>query len=479
MFKNIGLKLEVVVFVLLLFGGVTYAYFWFFNDFTNKINLQNGPESVISLVEEKIKVKQYKLIQNSFKIQKELRFIKGRNSITVNASGVKSEYKYAVLNKNGMVLNSTFSLIKSYRGVPVVDRALTNGVATDGYFTIDGSIYVFGVAPFTIKGKSQGDTFVALSVTKLKDMLTDFNISFPVKFFENNKEIFSTKKSRWENLLKSEVSKSAQQGIDTLVGIKNKNVYDIDEWNKLMSFSLNTVELEHSNITAVGLISFLPEYYETYKNFKMFLTVVAALALFAALLFTAIITHEIDKIYRNIAGDLSNLKIGEKLIVKKYSHGAGLVVSAVNHIIGLYQKHSVSNDNQNDILSSYDEHEEEEPSFEFPNISPEIVPDSEVSNSADSDVEKTEIARIPEGFELPLLDSEKINFVSKYSDEWNEYKNIKIASGGAISEKDESLFYDKLENNRNAIMEKYGCLDVIFSIENKNGKPIIKAKPVK
>jgi len=61
---------------------------------------------------------------------------------------------------------------------------------------------------------------------------------------------------------------------------------------------------------------------------------------------------------------------------------------------------------------------------------------------------------------------------------WQEYCRIKAKNGESVTENEKRSFVGKIKTNRASIIAKYKCSDVQFNIEEKDGKPVIKAKPV-
>ena len=61
---------------------------------------------------------------------------------------------------------------------------------------------------------------------------------------------------------------------------------------------------------------------------------------------------------------------------------------------------------------------------------------------------------------------------------WEDYCRIKRKNGESVSDREKTAFIGKVRTNKATIMAKYKCADVHFSIEEKDGKPVVKAKPV-
>jgi hypothetical protein len=97
-------------------------------------------------------------------------------------------------------------------------------------------------------------------------------------------------------------------------------------------------------------------------------------------------------------------------------------------------------------------------------------PVEEVNSLDDDDNEKTQIA-------VSSIAAET-NAESVYEALWNDFCSIKKKYGGAISPAEKTQFINRVKTNRVSIIAKYNCSDVQFSIEEKDRKPVVKAKPV-
>ena len=102
---------------------------------------------------------------------------------------------------------------------------------------------------------------------------------------------------------------------------------------------------------------------------------------------------------------------------------------------------------------------------------------------------KPEIKPVPEPLADDDEDNEKTQIVSSYGPAvqnqgnpfdalWEDFCRIKRKHGENVSDKEKMSFIGKVRTNKASIMAKYKCSDVQFSVEEKDGKPVIKAKPV-
>jgi hypothetical protein len=242
---------------------------------------------------------------------------------------------------------------------------------------------------------------------------------------------------------------------------------------------------------------------EDYKRVVFYTILYTLITIVIAFFFTFIVTHEIDKVFRNLAADISRMKVGEKLVMKKYSHGADIAVSALNTLIAKYLRDgerdgvgfgqesiapapipdvnskNVKREYEDDIPDPFGvEDIEKTPQKPIPALPPEVKAKTTAPPPpVDEDDEKTQIASIPSGLpDLPEMPEEEEE--DPFEKLWNDYCEIKEKHGKKVSENEKRSFIGKLRTNRASIIAKYNCSDVSFSIEDKGGKPVIKAKPV-
>ena len=271
-------------------------------------------------------------------------------------------------------------------------------------------------------------------------------------------------------------------------------------------------------ITIVTMTSLIPGW-ESYNKVLYSLILYSVVAILVALFFTFIVTHEIDKILKNLASDISRMRVGEKLVLKRYSNGADIVVSAMNKLIQKYlelneevegipasplgrtgksQSSKAVDDFAADALpdpfatESIDDLKQEEqapvhdtmlPKTDTPKpqqesvreikqetLRPEIKPMPAPSEDEDDDNEKTQIAA--------SFGPAAQNQANPFDALWEDFCRIKRKHGEPVSDKEKMSFIGKVRTNKASIMAKYKCSDVQFSVEEKDGKPVVKAKPI-
>ncbi len=483
MFKNLALKAKVFLFISIVFVSLSFVYYKLFADLLGKINTQITPEKSFSFVEEKLKNFQFKLIANSMGITSGINFDK-KGVVTFDAKNIKTSFPFAIINEKGAVVGGDSNLLNNFSGVPAADRALKSGIASDGFISINKKLYFIGAMPL------KSDTAHAvLSIAPVDAIFAESKINLPVKIYYNNELAFESEKSEWEKISSSKYGKDVAGVIsnpDSLAGAE----LSIDRWNKIMKFSLGVTngEFKHS-LTALAVVSYLPGH-ETYNKSLFYIGIFAAVAIFISLLFAFILTYEVDKVFRNIAADLSTMKVGEKLMLHKYSHGASTVISAINHLISRYQKHGETNPGIMIGSLLKGDSEEDEPVREkqakkpistfkkpaTPSIPVQPLASASIQDEeADEPHEKTQIAEISS----LINDINRAPEATPYEELWSEYRKIKVENGDSFAQNEKESFLAKLKANKAAILSKYNCRDVSFSIEEKDGKPVIKAKPLK
>ena len=484
--------------------ALSAANFLLFKDFIVKIDVQDGAKNIAKLVESELKSKNYSLIANSFQITKQLKIEKGKV-----VSKIVSEKGYAVVGDNGAVINGDVNVMSSYAGIPAVERALKDGVASDGMLSKDGDIYLIGVAPIVIDGK----IFAAVTFEKFGgELLAVFPM--PVKAFRGSELIAVKGDDRWAAVENSYGKAALDSDIASLV--TGGGMKEINAWTRVSAFSMPYDIAGGDKITIVTMTSLIPGW-ESYNNVLYMTIVYAVVAILVALFFTFIVTHEIDKILKKLASDISRMRVGEKLVLKKYSNGADIVVSAMNKLIQQYLElnedvgsitssplvraekakgvedfesavpdpfateavEEVKNEKQARTEMPKKEtvkpHPVQEPQVKHEPAKPEInntIPAQldDYDDDDDEDNEKTQIA--------PTLGSSAQNSGNPFEALWEDYCRIKRKHGESVSDKEKTNFIGKVRTNKASIMAKYKCSDVQFSIEEKDGKPVVKAKPV-
>jgi len=485
--------------------ALSAANFLLFRDFIVKIDVQDGAKNIAKLVESELRSRNYSLIGNSFETAKQLKIEKGKVT-----SKVVSEKEYAIVDANGAVINGNLDVMTSYAGVPAVDRALKDGLASDGMLSVNNNLYLLGVVPVLAEGK----IFAVITFEKFgNDLLSVFPM--PVKAFKGSTSIAAKGEDRWSAVEGSYGKEALDADIASLITSGGQK--ELNAWTRLSAFAMPYDIAGGDKITIVTMTSLIPGW-ESYDKVLYTVILYSVIAIVVALFFTFIVTHEIDKILKKLASDISRMRVGEKLVLKKYSNGADIVVSAMNKLI---QQYLEANENVGSITSSpliraekdfaakggidaFDAAvpdpfatesiedikpekpvHHEMPKKEAPkpqpmpkrevkpepakpetnNVNPALLDDDE-----DEDNEKTQIA--------PSLGSASPNQANPFEALWEDYCRIKRNHGESVSDKEKMSFIGKVRTNKASIMAKYKCSDVQFSVEDKDGKPVVKAKPV-
>ena len=478
--------------------ALSAANFLLFRDFIVKIDVQDGAKNAAELIESKIQNVNYNLIDNSFVISKQQKIEKGKV-----VSKIDSPTDYAIVNQSGAVIDGNMKVMNSYSGIPAVDRALKSGIASDGMLGVEKDLYLIGVVPFVADGNK---IYAAISFRKFSDsMLSVFPM--PVRVFRGSELIAEKGNDIWNSVEKSYGKENLDSDIASL--IKSSGNREINKWTRIFCFFMPYDIAGGEKITFVAMTSLIPSW-ESYDKVFLWLVVYSIAAIFIALFFAFIVTHEIDKILKNLASDVSRMRVGEKLVLKKYSNGADIVVSAMNKLISQYLELNddvssltssplgrVGKENGADDFAAISDPFASEPVAENigkpaakpvkpakqepavsshktpePAPKPEIKPElSAVSDDDDDDDdnEKTQIAA--------TLSSASVQ-ANPFDALWDEYCRIKRKNGETVNEKEKNSFIGKVRTNKATIMAKYKCSDVQFSIEEKDGKPVVKAKPV-
>jgi len=501
MFSNFGLKLKVFFLMAVVIAALSIADFGLFKTFIDKIDLQQGPQNSVRYVKERVKTKMYSLIERSFEISRELQLSKASKNAPLKIGEITSNSNYLIVDDNADFVAGTTKHMTSYKGIPAVERALKKGIASDGTIIVEGQLYIIGVVPVMkqISKKGSEKLFAVISLEKLSLAFKDDVFPMPVRVYQGSKFISETKADKWKEIQKSCGMEKLEGSLSELVKAEGSKV--LNSWTYLYSFFMPVDMLGGDKIIFVTLSSSMPGL-EDYSTTILYTTIYTLIAIIIALFFTFIVTHEIDKVFRNLAADISRMKVGEKLILKKYSHGADIAVSALNTLIAKYLRNreidgsemghgSISrspapNVNSEKVSREFDSEVpdpfgvddiEETPRKPIPALpSEKKAPKTAPPPSTDEDDEKTQLATVPG---LPDMQSfEEPEAKDPFDVLWEDYCRIKKSNGKKVSESEKRSFIGKLRTNRASIMAKYNCSDVSFTIEDKGGKPVIKAKPV-
>ena len=481
--------------------ALSAANFIVFRGFIEKIDIQDGANNAAELLGDKLKNINYNLISKSFEISKQLKIEKGKV-----VSQINSDTDYAVVNNTGAVIDGSVKLMTSYAGIPAVDRALKDGLASDGMFNVENNLYLIGVVPFSAEGK----LFAAIAFKKFSNELLSV-FPMPVRAFKGSELIAEKGGETWNSVESSYGKQQLDANIAEL--IKSAGNKELNKWTRIFAFFMPYDVAGGEKITVVAMTSLIPGW-ESYDKVILNVVLYSIAALLIAIFFTFIVTHEIDKILKNLASDVSRMRVGEKLVLKRYSNGADIVVSAMNKLIQQYLeanedvggitssplvkagKGKSADDFDSPIPDPFGTESVEEikaekvakpaavhtemPKKETPKPQPEHEVKSEAVNHTipaqveedddDEDNEKTQIA--------PSLGSAAQNSSNPFDALWEDYCRIKRKHGESVSEKEKTAFIGKVRTNKASIMAKYKCSDVQFSIEEKDGKPVVKAKPV-
>lgn len=479
MFSNIGLKLKVFFFILTVFSLLSVMDFYLFDNVLNNIQLQQGPENTYKYLQTTIVNEQFSLISQAFKNSRTIKLTREatkKGPFILDTQEIK-DASYLIVEKNGTVIASNVTAMENMKGIPAVDRALTQGIASDGIISIKGKMNLLGVVPFTLQGKRKKHFFVLIQMKPVMDILKSFPFTFPVRAYFNNKIVYETKKSDWKAIFPLEreiLYKSKEKEL-----LASNKIEKISRWTMLASHSIPADFRGTSKITVVGLLSYTPGF-AAWKHLLTTMIIYGLIAAFISLLFVFIVTHEIDKVFRKLSTSLSALKVGEKIVSRNHVHGAEVVVSALNTLISKYLATTALNASQQDGMHENFEKQPTPPAGngiadleENFSVTPEDSSDTDFSleDSLDDTMndEKTMLAGMPMPSEQPK---------SPFDILWDEYRSIKVANGHRVSEADKLTFINKLKTQKVSIIAKYNCSDVHFSIEEKQGKPVIKAKKV-
>ncbi len=514
MLRNLGLKLKVFFFMAIILAALSFMDFMLFKNFLNRIDLQQGPQNSAKLVEEVVKNTMYSLISNSFYIAHDLSFTRASRNAPINVSDIKSPESYAIINDKGEFVSGDLTIMDNFSGIPAVERALKSGIASDGAVELDDMYYVLGVVPVFKDVPGEGrKLFAVVSARRLTRAFDADMFTAPVRVFLGEKFVSETKTDKWRKMEQSCGSDTVEETIARL--IKQPGSKTLNRWTHLHSFSL-PFEMFENKVTIVSMTSYLP-HWEEYRKVVLFSILYTLGAIIILLFFTFIVTHEIVRVFRKLAADVSKLRVGEKLVLKKYSHGADITVAALNTLISKYQIEEerdgissgiesppinggvnmphisakrITREISTDIPDPFGtgDVEDDTPKKPIKALEPEVPEKKEVSSHApppsqhDEDDEKTQIAANNVAPEISVSDQKSQPEPTSqdiFDQLWEDYCKIKEAHGEKVTEKEKKAFIGKIRTNRASIMAKYRCSDVSFNIEEKDGKPVIKAKPLK
>jgi len=492
---NLGLKLKVFFLMAVVITGLSVANFLLFKDFIVKIDVQDGAKNAARLVENELKNINYSLIGNSFAIASQMKIEKGKI-----VPGGASDFDYVIVNNAGAVIYSeNINIMNSYAGVPAVDRALKSGVASDGILSFESDLYLVGAAPVSADGK----IFAAVSFKKLSnDFLSVFPM--PVRVFKGGSLVSEKGGDSWSSVEGSFGKAAFDSSVSEL--LRNSGSKELNNWTRISSFFMPFDLAGGEKIAFVVMTSLIPGW-ESYDKVVFWVVCYSIAALLIAIFFTFIVTHEIDKILKNLASDISRMRVGDKLVLKRYSNGADIVVSAMNKLIQKYLElkddvtgltssplgrstekgidefdapiaDPFANENADENKFAFEKPAAREPEktqqkhVAEPQPKPEVKPEPAVSavsdDDDDDDNEKTQIAATVSS----------VAATNPFDALWEDYCRIKRKNGETVSEKEKTAFIGKVRTNKASIMAKYKCADVQFSVEEKEGKPVVKAKPI-
>ena len=502
MFSNFGLKLKVFFLMAVVISAMSILDFTLFKTFIDRIDIQQGPQNSVRFVKERAKTKMYSLIENSFKVARELKLSKASKNAPLKIGEISSGQEYIIVDENADFIAGTTKLMSSYKGIPAVERALKKGVASDGTIMVEEHLYLLGVVPTMKKISDKGSEklFAVISLEKLSLAFKEDVFLMPIRVYQGSRFISETKADKWKNIEKSCGAEKLDSTLSDIVKAEGHKI--LNDWTYLDSFFMPVDMLGGEKIVIVTLTSSMPGM-EDYSKVIFYTGLFTLITIIIAFFFTFIVTHEIDKVFRNLAADISRMKVGEKLVLKKYSHGADIAVSALNTLIAKYLRdgerdgvgfgqasisqglvpdvnsEKVSREFDADIPDPFGVDDiEETPKKPIPALPSEKEIPKAVSPSLLDDEEKTQIATAPEGIPGIQIQEEPEEEKDPFDGLWEDYCRIKEKNGKTVSENEKRSFIGKLRTNRASIMAKYNCSDVSFTIEDKGGKPVIKAKPV-
>jgi len=502
MFSNLGLKLKVFFLMAVVISALSIVDFSLFKTFIDKIDIQQGPQNSVRYVKERIKTRMYSLIENSFRVARELKLNKASKNAPLKIGEITTPGEYLIVDSDAVFVAGTTKFMASYKGIPAVERAIKKGIASDGTIVVGEHLYLLGVVPVMKKISKKGSKklFAVISMEKLSLAFKDDVFPMPVRVYQGKKFISETKQKKWKEVEEGCGSEMLENSIGDL--IKSEGEKKLNDWTRLHSFFMPVDMLGGDKVVFLTLSTTMPGW-ESYRKVVLYTILYTLAAIIIAFFFTFIVTHEIDKVFRNLAADISRMKVGEKLVLKKYSHGADIAVSSLNTLIAKYLRdgerdgagfgqssitHSPAPDvNSKNVGREFDtdvpdpfgtDDNDNTPRKPIPALpSEKEVQKKAPPPSIDEDEEKTQLATVP-----GLPDIQNLTVEPEEKDPfdvlWDDYCRIKEQNGKTVSENEKRSFVGKLRTNRASIMAKYNCSDVSFTIEDKGGKPVIKAKPV-
>lgn len=470
MLGNLWLKVKVFFFISSVLAFLSFLFFNLFDHLVTKINFQQGADNTFRYLEQRIKNHQYELITRAFDISSKLKVTtdKKTKQVVFDTQGIDANLLFAFLDSNGSLVTGSFRIFNSMAGVPAVDRAIRDGVASDGTLRTDSERYLIGAAPFTVDlGLDRPKRMIAVTLVPIREALSGVSVSFPAQVYAENTLLFEFNKEALLKMNSGEKQAEIQKAVENILAGGNTS-HAIDRWLHLVSFSFpSDIRSSGGRTTFLGFMSAFPGY-DVYNRSITYIGLYALAAIIITLIFTILITYDVDRGFKKLAADISRLRIGEKLVLHKYSHGAGIVVSSLNHLIGNYQKHTESVGHGASLSAIVPEIKDEEVEIPEPSFDKKRV------TTSNTDTSKTERT----GGTDPRI-AQPADPADPYAALWDTYRGIKEKNGEKVAEQEKAAFLAKLKTNRVSIMSKYSCRDVSFVIEEKEGKPVIKAKPVK
>ncbi|MGI6393203.1 MAG: MXAN_5187 C-terminal domain-containing protein [bacterium] len=480
--------------------------FLLFRTFIGKIDIQQGPKSHVMLMEEKIKNTTHSLIANSFNIARQLKFEKASRNAPIRVSEIKSLTEFAILDQGGSVVAGDAKLMSSQKGIPAVERALKEGYASDGTISIEKDMYLVGAVPVMADVPGEGKKlFGVVSIKKLSLVFKETDFSMPVRVFLGERFVTETMSQKWGEVEKSCGTEKVKENIAKLLQTQGQK--ELNPWTFVSSYFLPYDELGGEKVTFLMLVSTMPGF-EDYSTVALSALLYAFLAIIITLFFTFIVTHTINQVFKTLAADVSNMKVGEKIVTKRYAHGADNVVSALNTLITKYLKHCENPGSaidsadgskfrrnasaldkgsgfENEVPSPFSADDiEDTPKKPFPALSQksqgrDALQTAPLLSEDDDDDEKTQIMDVSSMEDIvSSIAPVPEEAVDPMEQLWLEFRRIKEKNGGKVSEREKKAFIGKIRTNRASIMAKYECSDVLFTVEEKDGKPIIKAKAI-
>jgi len=487
MLGNIWLKIKVFFLITALLALLSFLFFTLIDNLATNINLQQGADNAFNYLTQLVKNTQYERITAAFDIASKtiVTMDKQTRQVTFDTRKVDPRSLFAVLDGNGSFIAGTFTGLASMVGVPSVDRALRSGVASDGILRLGGETFLIGAVPFNVDIAGGQRRLIAVSLVPLREAFVSAQVSFPVRVHVNETIVYEFNREIFLQILggvfKTEIQNAMEQAL------KEGREVIVNRWFRVVAFTMPHDGRSPERISFVGVMSAVPGF-DLYQRIVTYIGIYAAMVIFITLVLTFLITYDIERGFKSLAADISRLRVGEKLLPHKYSHGAGLVVSAINHLIGTYQKHGETSGN---VLSSLVSEKEEPDVMEIPEPSfdrkrePMALGETSsgrtgntspgVAKTVSSGVEEAKAGQKAVVPPVPGAEASADPFAAL----WETYKDIKIRNGEKISDQEKVIFLTKLKTNRVSIMNKYNCRDVSFTIEEKDGKPVIKAKPVR